>query len=107
MPTTDPLARCPVMFTARCIETGCASPACHVPRETCTCPDDATLDELIMVGGHWGDCPRGAQVQQRMGLPTDARALADRKRTGCVIKRGLCACPSEPYAYDRCERRHV
>lgn len=35
----------------------------------------------------------------------DVTVLADRKRTGCLLRRGLaCPCPATPYAYARCER---
>jgi hypothetical protein len=37
-------------------------------------------------------------------LPTDERALADRERTGCQLRRGLCLCPAAPFAYAGCER---
>ncbi len=34
----------------------------------CTCPDDATLEEIEAIGGHWPDCPRAIEIKLTIGI---------------------------------------
>lgn len=54
----------------------------------CTCPTDATLDEIVAVGGHWPDCPRGQSIET--ALRRDSGETPERPRALPVDRCAQC-----------------